>query len=835
MPELIERLGGAIATRYRIQRELGQGGMAKVFLAHDLKYDREVAVKVLRPDVAGGVGPTRFLHEIQTSARLHHPHILPLYDSDQADGLVYYVMPYVQGETLRQRLEREGQLPVNEAIQLAREVLDALTYAHSANVVHRDIKPANILLDAGHAVVADFGIARAIGEGESTTGHVIGTPAYMSPEQIDGSKYLDGRTDIYSLGCVLYEMLVGQAPYRGSTLTAVIANRLTSPIPSARASRELVPEMVDAAVKKAMATVPADRFATAAQFAEALGTSATVAIAVGAAQAMVEEVIAAKSVAVLPFENMSTDPENEYFSDGITDDIISQLSKISALKVISRTSSMQYKKTTKKIAAIAEELGVGAVLEGSVRRAGQRVRIVAHLVDPKSEKHLWGDTFDRNLSDIFEVQSEVAQQITGALSVALSPEEKQRVEKKATGDADAYNLYLLGRFHSNKWAEAEVLKAIDYYQLAIAKDPGYAVAYAGLADAYELLSIGFSSRPPAEYLEQAKTMALKALSMDETLAEAHTSLAYARWLGDLDWQGAERGFRRALELMSSYVMAHEWYAEYLAARGPARRVAGGGQARPAAGPAGGAGEPHRGVGAVLRTPVRRRHRGATEDTGDELRIPRRPPGALVGLHREGRPRPGDRGHPARSRKAGASHHQEAEFGLRLCRRRQQGGGQWAALGAGAQVGFGAPAGPALGAPLRGAGGAGSGLRAAGARVPDARARVAVPQGRALGRIPAQRPAVPRARGETRHQLIRPPSPHPRKSIEDAPGPTRPIRRIEHALPVDASSPAGFVRRLRRAAGCQERRDGSGHGRRRRWIPTAHRDRPSGGLDGPRVE
>jgi adenylate cyclase len=292
-----------------------------------------------------------------------------------------------------------------------------------------------------------------------------------------------------------------------------------------------------------------------------------VAIAVGAAQAMIQEVIAAKSVAVLPFENMSTDPENEYFSDGITDDIIAQLSKISALKVISRTSSMQYKKTTKKITAIAEELGVGAVLEGSVRRAGQRVRIVAHLVDPRSEKHLWGDTFDRNLSDIFEVQSEVAQQITGALSVALSPEEKQRVEKKATGDADAYNLYLLGRFQANKWSEADVLKGIDYYQLAIAKDPGYAVAYAGLADAFELLSIGFSSKPPVEYLAQAKTMALKALQMDDSLAEAHTSLAYARWLGDLDWQGAEREFKRALELMSSYVMAHEWYAEYLAAVG----------------------------------------------------------------------------------------------------------------------------------------------------------------------------------------------------------------------------------------------------------------------------
>jgi serine/threonine-protein kinase len=565
--ELLERLSTALATRYRIQRELGQGGMAKVFLAHDLKYEREVAVKVLRTDIAAEVGATRFLQEIQIAARLHHPHILPLYDSDQADGLVYYVMPYIMGESLQQRLARERQLPVNEALQIAREVADALSYAHSVNVVHRDIKPANILLDAGHAVVADFGIARAVGVGDSATGHVIGTPAYMSPEQIDGSKYLDGRTDIYSLGCVLFEMLVGEPPFKGATLTAVIANRLSSSVPSPRAFRELVPEAVDSAVRKAMATLPADRFTTAGQFAEALGTPATVAIAVGAAQAMVKEVVTAKSVAVLPFENMSTDPENEYFSDGITDDIIAQLSKISALKVISRTSSMQYKKTTKKITAIAQELGVGAILEGSVRKAGPRVRIVAHLVDPSNEQHLWGDTFDRQLTDIFEVQSEVAQQITGALSVALSPEEKKRVEKKATEDIDAYNLYLLGRFHANKWSEADVLKGIECFQGAIAKDPSYAVAYAGLADAYELLSIGFSSKPPVEYLGQAKSMALKALEMDDTLAEAHTSLAYARWLGDLDWPGAEKEFKRALDLKTSYVMAHEWYAEFLAAMG----------------------------------------------------------------------------------------------------------------------------------------------------------------------------------------------------------------------------------------------------------------------------
>jgi serine/threonine-protein kinase len=565
MAELLERVTETLATRYRIQRELGQGGMAKVYLAHDLKYERAVAVKVLRPDLAAEMGASRFLREIQIAARLHHPHILPLYDSDQADGLVYYVMPYIEGETLRHRLARERQLPVDDALQIAREIADALNYAHRAKVVHRDIKPENILLDSGHALVADFGIARAIDSAQSSTAHIVGTPAYMSPEQIEGVQDLDGRSDIFSLGCVLFEMLVGEPPFRGTSVMSVLANRLSAPLPSPRARRELVPEAVDWAVKKAMATIPADRFSTALQFAEALGTPATVAIAVGTAQAIVKEVTASKSVAVLPFENMSTDPENEYFSDGITDDIIAQLSKISALKVISRTSTMQYKKTTKKITTIADELGVGAILEGSVRRAGQRVRIVVHLVDPRTEKHLWGETFDRQLADVFEVQSEVAQQITGALSAALSPEEKKRLDVKPTEDAEAYNLCLLGRFHANKWSEADVLKGIDFFQAAIAKDPGYGVAYAGLADAYELLSIGFSSKPPVEYLAQARAMALKALEMDDTLAEAHTSLAYARWLGDLDWSGAEREFRRALELKSSYVMAHEWYAEYLAA------------------------------------------------------------------------------------------------------------------------------------------------------------------------------------------------------------------------------------------------------------------------------
>ena len=277
--DLFERLSVALAARYRLERKLGQGGMAVVYLAHDLKHDRAVALKVLRPDLAAEVGPARFLREIQIAARLHHPHILPLYDSDQVDDLVYYAMPYIEGETLRDRLAREHQLPIPDALQIAREVADALQYAHLSHVMHRDIKPANILLDGGHALVADFGIARAVGGGELLTQQIIGTPSYMSPEQVDGSEYLDTRTDIYSLGCVLFEMLVGEPPFRGTTVTAVIANRLIAPNPSPRMFRELVPESVDAAVRQAIAILPADRFSTAAQFAAALETQVPVTVA----------------------------------------------------------------------------------------------------------------------------------------------------------------------------------------------------------------------------------------------------------------------------------------------------------------------------------------------------------------------------------------------------------------------------------------------------------------------------------------------------------------------------------------------------------------------------
>src|SRR5438445_7200048 len=327
----VARLRAALADQYAIERELGRGGMATVYLASDLKHRRTVAIKVLRPEIASLLGPDRFVREVEIAARLNHPHILALYDSGDADGFLFYVMPYVAGESLRHRLDREQQLSMDEALRITRQVAAALGYAHARNVIHRDIQPENILLHEGEAMVTDFGIALAVSAAAddrlTLTGLAVGTPVYMSPQQVAGERGLDARSDVYSLGCVLYEMLAGEPPYTGPTAQAVITKRLVDPAPLVRRLRAAVPLGVEQALTKALAKVPADRWASPIVFAEALTAPASA---------------RAPSVAVLPFLNLSADPENEYFADGITEDVIAHLSKIRALKVISRTSVMAF-------------------------------------------------------------------------------------------------------------------------------------------------------------------------------------------------------------------------------------------------------------------------------------------------------------------------------------------------------------------------------------------------------------------------------------------------------------------------------------------------------------
>jgi serine/threonine protein kinase/tetratricopeptide (TPR) repeat protein len=558
----------AVADRYAIERELGRGGMATVYLARDLRHRRVVAVKLLRAELAGPIGPERFLREIEIAAGLSHPHILPLFDSGGSNGLLYYVMPYIEGESLRQRLDREGQLPIEDAVRITREVGEALGYAHGLGFVHRDIKPANILLSHNHAVVADFGIARAIsaagGEQLTETGLSLGTPAYMSPEQALGGSEVDGRSDLYSLGCVLYEMLVGDPPFLGHSPQQILARHVMDPVPSPRTVRASVPPALEQALLRALAKAPVDRYATVPQFIEALG-----ALQVSGPQATVilRSVPPARSIAVLPFVNLSGDPENEYFGDGLAEELLNLLSGIKGLRVASRTSSFAFKGTKTDLRAIGQTLNVQHVLEGSVRKAGNRIRVTAQLTGAADGFDLWSGRYDRELSDVFAIQDEIARTIVDALQVQLTGEQAERLAKRGTADPEAYDCYLKGRHHWNN-RPIGIRKAVEYFKEAVAKDPGYALAYTGLADCYGSMG-GWEGNAmrPHEAWPKAAAAARRALELDEGLGEAHTSLGHVHLHYDWDWRAAEREFRRAMELHPTYSTAHHWSSHLAMARG----------------------------------------------------------------------------------------------------------------------------------------------------------------------------------------------------------------------------------------------------------------------------
>jgi serine/threonine-protein kinase len=547
VPDLVARLKAALADRYTIERELGRGAAATVYLADDVKHHRKVAIKVLRPELAAVLGPARFLREIEIAARLNHPHILALHDSGEADGFLFYVMPYVAGESLRQKLEREKQLGVEESLRITREVASALGHAHAHNVIHRDVKPENILLHEGEAMVADFGIALAVSvatdERITETGLALGTPAYMSPEQAAGERALDARSDTYSLACVLYEMLAGEPPYTAPTARALVAKRMVDPVPRVRRLRAAVPLGVEQALTTALAAAPADRFASALAFAEALSAPARP---------------RQPCVAVLPFLNLSADPENEYFADGITEDVIAHLSKIRALKVISRSSVMPFKQRAQTPKEIGARLEATTLLDGSVRRVGDRVRIVAQLIDAESDRHLWAETYDRQLTDVFAIQTDVALHIAAALKAELSPDETSRLHKEPTSDLHAYQLYLQGRHCCLRYTEEGSRKGIEYFEQAIAKDPDYALAYAAVAMVYTELGETGDLRPDEAYA-RAREAGAKALALDGGLGEAHCMLAYIKAVCDFDWVGAEQEFKRALELTPNSADTYDLY------------------------------------------------------------------------------------------------------------------------------------------------------------------------------------------------------------------------------------------------------------------------------------
>ncbi len=555
--DTITQLNASLAGRYTIERELGAGGMATVYLAHDLKHDREVAIKVLRADVAQTVGAERFLREIQLAAKLAHPHILPLFDSGNASGMLFYVMPNVQGESLRDKLNTSAQLPVAEAVHIAQEVAGALDYAHRQGVVHRDIKPENIMLQDGHALVADFGIGKAVsaveGETFTQTGASVGTPAYMSPEQAAGES-VDGRSDLYSLGCVLYEMLTGEQPFTGHTVQAVIAKRFVQTPADVTALREGVSRPVARAVQKALARTPIDRFETGSQLVAALGE---VDIAPSKEKAPPPP---EKSIAVLPFANMSADPENEFFADGITEEILNALSQIAELRVAGRTSAFSFKGKNQDLRSIGEQLNVRTVLEGSVRRAGKRVRITAQLIDVTDGYQLWSEKYDRDVEDVFAVQDEIASAIAGKMKTTLQTGRAAAVAQRATDNIEAYEAYLKGRSLLYRRGPA-IKQGLAMMQRALELDPNYGLAWSGMADTYSLLGY-YGMLSPGDAAATARRGARKALELAPDLAEAHSSAGMVHLLFDWDWDAAERTFKRSLELNPGYIQAGAWYAVF---------------------------------------------------------------------------------------------------------------------------------------------------------------------------------------------------------------------------------------------------------------------------------
>jgi TolB-like protein/Flp pilus assembly protein TadD len=589
---IAERLGPALAGRYSVDRELGRGGMAVVFLARDLRHERLVALKVLRPELSPSLGAERFLREIRLAAALQHPHILPLFDSGEAAGLLYYVMPYVEGESLRARIERQGQLTVEDTLKIAGELADALQYAHDRDVVHRDIKPENVLLSGGHALVADFGIARAIraagGLKLTDTGLAVGTPAYMSPEQATGQQ-VDGRADIYALGCLVYEMLTGAPPFTGPNAQAVMARHSVDPVPPLGTVRE-VPAQVELVVRKALAKSPADRWGSATEFAGALRlaradtrTSSPGRRPAGAGIALVAALLATaagwaawpraarppvrttgadslSSVAVLPFVLLG-DTGQAHVARGLTEAVITGLVKLEGVRVPA-ASTVLATHSGGDPREIGRSLQVGMVLSSTLQMAGRKLRLTSRLINVDDGLTVWSEHFDGEMVDVFAMQDSVTRKIVYALKPRLTPAARVALARSpATRDPEAYNLYMLGRYFYAQATPAALRRALDYYRQAMARDSTYADPLVGLVQTYLLIE---NVEPGTSVAQEptAQELLVRALAIDSTHGGAHNLLGTYRWLA-CDTSGAEREFQAAIRFEPGSAESHRQYASTL--------------------------------------------------------------------------------------------------------------------------------------------------------------------------------------------------------------------------------------------------------------------------------
>ncbi len=586
--------------------------MARVYLAHDLRHDRDVAIKVLRRDVSVELGAERFLREITTTAALHHPNILPLYDSGQVtietdrpigpreSLLLYYVMPYIAGESLRQRLDHEKQIDVDEAIRIATEVAAALDHAHDQGIIHRDVKPENILLDNGRAMVADFGVARAISMADADkitrSGVTVGTPTYMSPEQASSEIELDGRSDLYALACVLHEMLGGQPPFTGATAAIIVRQHLTIDPPSITNVRSGVPAHVVTALHRALAKAPSDRFPRVRDFAAALAAGpanstppapmatvtpghranwrwpllvlAVLAVLLLAWWLLLRDhggIVATpelSSVAVMPFDDLSPDHSIGYLGDGIAETLISTLAGVPGLQVSGRTSSFSLRDKTGDLADIGRRLDVATVLLGSVQRSGERLRITAQLLKASDGVLVWSERFDGDAAQIFAVQDSVARAVVVALQGRVLARIDTVLAGQGTTNPAAYDAYLLGRHFWGKRTADDMVRAARHFNDAIAADSSYARAWSGLADSYTLFIPSEYNVPginPDSMLDLAQAAARRAVTLDPVLGEGWSSLGEILEYRN-KWTEARQAFEKGVQLAPNYPTAHQWYA-----------------------------------------------------------------------------------------------------------------------------------------------------------------------------------------------------------------------------------------------------------------------------------
>jgi serine/threonine protein kinase len=552
-------VNGQTISHYKILAKLGEGGMGVVYKAEDTRLRRTVALKFLPPQAVGTEeDKNRFMHEAQAAAALNHPNICTVHEIDEYEGRSFIAMEYIEGENLKAKIKR-GPLPVDEAVEVAIDIAEGLQEAHSKGIVHRDVKSANIMLTAtGRVKVMDFGLAKSSGSTQLTrSGTTIGTVAYMSPEQGRGGT-VDHRTDIWSLGIVLYEMLTGELPFKADYEQATIYRIMNEEPPSLRGRRSDVPTELERIIKKALAKSAKDRYASAEAFAANLRELKERATAKSKADDSTRE---KHSIAVLPFVDMSPDKDQEYFCDGLAEELINALTHVKPLRVAARTSAFSFKGGNYNVREIGEQLDVDTVLEGSIRKAGDRLRITAQLVSAADGYHLWSEKYDRNLEDIFAIQDEISLAIVDQLKIELFGEEASRLVKRGTENLEAYDLYMRGHFFWEKRGEG-LKRAIDYFNQAIDKDPKYAAPYAGIADSYSLLAF-YGFLPAHDAMAKAREYARKALEIDDTIAEAHCALAFVHQIYEWDQIKAEHEFKRAIELNPAYSPAHYWYASTL--------------------------------------------------------------------------------------------------------------------------------------------------------------------------------------------------------------------------------------------------------------------------------